>query len=173
MVDSIKERKAKAKEIIENLKRIGRKVYEIPLGGASAISTIGFVLAMYELAEQMRISNIEIDHLFFSSSTGGTHAGMLIGAKLFGFENLRIVGISPEPEAKAEIVSEVERLLTEVGDLLEIETSDLYSKIEIFDQYAGEGYCLETAEGNEAFKLLAELKRLFSILFIQQRQWRD
>lgn len=155
-VDSIAQRNRTAREILENLKQSGAKVYEIPLGGASAVSTLGFVSAMLELSEQIRVQNVEFDHLFFSSSTGGTHAGMLIGAKLFGLENMRIIGISPEPAAKAEIVGEIERLLTEAGDLLEIETSDLSSKIEIFDEYAGEGYCVETAEANQAAKLLAK-----------------
>lgn len=155
-VDSIEERKAKTKELVDNLKQTGAKVYEIPLGGASAISTLGFVSAMHEISKQIRAQNVEFDHLFFSSSTGGTHAGMLIGAKLFGLENMRIIGISPEPAVKVEIFGEVERLLTEAGNLLEIETSDLSSKIEIFDEYAGEGYCVETAQANEAVKLLAK-----------------
>ena len=155
LVDSIEERKAKANEIFEHLKQSGEKVYEIPLGGASAISTLGFVSAMQELSEQMNANNLEFDHLFFSSSTAGTHAGMLIGAKLFGLKDLRIIGISPEPNAKKEIVSEVERLIEEVGELLKIETKDLFAKIEVFDEYAGEAYCLETEKANEVFKLLA------------------
>ena len=80
---------------------------------------------------------------------------MLIGAKLFGLGNLRILGISPEPNAKLEIISEVERLLEEVSELLEISTDGLFENIEIFDEYAGEDYCIETAAASEAFKLLA------------------
>jgi len=156
LVDSISARKTKAANILESLKQFGVKVYEIPLGGATAISTLGFVLAMRELAEQIRAKKLKLDYLFFSSSTAGTQAGMLVGAKLFGLKDLRIVGISPEPNAKSEIILEVERLLVEVGDLLEIETTDLGSKIEVFDDYAGEGYCLETAEATEAFKVLAK-----------------
>lgn len=156
IVDSIAERNAKSAEIFENLKQSGETVYEIPLGGASAISTLGFVSAMQELSEQMKVQNLEFDHLFFSSSTAGTHAGMLIGAKLFGLENLRIIGISPEPNAKVEIVGEIEKLLTETGELLEIENEDLLGKIEISDEYAGEDYCIETADATDAFKLLAK-----------------
>lgn len=156
IVNSTAERNAKAAEIYANLKRSGEQVYEIPLGGASAISTLGFVSAMQELSEQMKVQNLEFDHLFFSSSTAGTHAGMLIGAKLFGLQNLQIIGISPEPNAEVEIVGEIEKLLMETGELLEIETDDLFGKIEISDEFAGEGYCIETADANDAFKLLAK-----------------
>lgn len=155
IVNSIAERKAKASEIFNHLKQSGQKVYEIPLGGASAISTLGFVSAMRELSEQMRFLNVDFNHLFFSSSTAGTHAGMLVGANLFGLENLRIIGISPEPDAKKEIVSEIEKLLFEVGELLETKTVHLAEKIEILEEYAGQDYCVETAEANDSFKLLA------------------
>lgn len=158
IVESIAERKAKAKEIFDNLKRSGKKVFQIPLGGASAISTLGFVWAMRELFGQMKTQNLEFDHLFFSSSTAGTHAGMLLGAKIFGLENMRIIGISPEPTSKTEIASEVERLLKETGELLEIETNDLREKIEVFDEFAGEGYCIETDKANVAFKFLARME---------------
>lgn len=156
LVNSIEERKRKTAESFENLTQSGVKVYEIPLGGASSVSTLGFVSAMRELSEQIRVQKLKFDHLFFSSSTAGTHAGMLIGAKLFGLEKLKIIGISPEPNAKVEIISKVERLLEETGELLEFETDDLCSKIKVFDEYAGEGYCVETEEANKAFKLLAK-----------------
>lgn len=156
IVDSITERKAKAAEVLGNLQQSGKKVYEIPLGGASGISTLGFVSAMNELSEQMQTQNFEFDHLFFSSSTAGTHAGMLIGKQLFGFEKLKIIGISPEPDAETEIVAEIERLLEEAGELLEMETDNLTEKIEIIDSYAGEDYCLEAEKAEEVFKLLAE-----------------
>lgn len=154
--DSIKERNEQAEEIVEKLNSSGEKVYRIPLGGACPVSTLGFVAAMHELSEQMKTQNLEFDTLVFPTSTAGTHAGMLIGAKLFGLENLRIIGISPEPKAEVEIIDEIERLLEETGELLEIETDDLIGKIEVFDQYAGEGYCVETVEANAAFKLLTE-----------------
>jgi D-cysteine desulfhydrase family pyridoxal phosphate-dependent enzyme len=156
IVDSIAERNSKAKEIFENLNSSGEQVYQIPLGGAAAISTLGFVLAMRELSGQMQLNNIKFDHLFLSSSTGGTHAGMLIGAKLFGFDGLKIIGISPEPDSKADIVSEVERLVQETGELLEIENDDLTAKIEIIDSYAGKDYCIETEEAEKTLRFLAE-----------------
>lgn len=155
LVDSIAQREARAAEVYENLKKSGEKVYEIPIGGASAVSTLGFVSAMQEISSQIQKLEIEFDHLFFSSSTAGTHAGMLLGAKIFGLRDMRIIGISPEPDAKNVIVSEIERLLDEAGKLLEISTADLKDKIEIDDRFAGAGYCVETAPANAALNLLA------------------
>lgn len=155
LVDSIEERKRKAAEIFDNLQCKGEKIFEIPLGGATAVSTLGFVSAMQELSLQMKEQKLEFDYLFFSSSTGGTHAGMLIGAKLFGLEKLKIIGISPEPNSREEIISEVEKLLNQTGKLLEFETEDLKDKIEVFDEYAGVDYCVETEKAEGIFKHLA------------------
>jgi D-cysteine desulfhydrase family pyridoxal phosphate-dependent enzyme len=155
IVDSIEQRNTKAKELVDALSNAGERVYQIPLGGASAISTLGFVLAMNELREQMQTKEVEFDHLIFSGSTAGTHAGMLIGAELFGFEDLRIIGISPEPNSESYIKSEVERLLKETGELLEMEVADLFSKIEISDKYAGQDYCVESEIAEETYRLLA------------------
>lgn len=154
IVDSIVERNAKAAELVAEIKQQGVKVFEIPLGGALAHGTLGFVTAMSEISAQMKILGVELDHIFFASSTAGTHAGMLVGKKLFDLDNLRIVGIAPEPNA-GEISGEVKRLLREAGELLGVSTRDLRDEIEICGEYAGEGYCLETAQANGALKLLA------------------
>jgi len=153
LADSIEERRKKAAELFENLRASGSKVYQIPLGGASALSTLGFVSAMKELAGQMQ--GRQFDHLFFSSSTAGTQAGMMIGAELFGLEKLRIVGVAPEPAAGAEITAEIERLLKETGELLKIEIDHLSSNPEVVDEYAGSGYCVETEKARRASDLLA------------------
>jgi D-cysteine desulfhydrase family pyridoxal phosphate-dependent enzyme len=153
LVDSIEERRKKAAEIFENLRADGLKVYQIPLGGATALSTLGFVSAMKELAGQMR--GFRFDHLFFSSSTAGTQAGMMIGAELFGLERLSIVGIAPEPAAGPEIKAEIIRLLKDAGELLEIEIDHLTSSAEVVDEYAGSGYCVETEKARRASDLLA------------------
>lgn len=160
IVDAIAERKAKATQIIAEHARRGEKIFEIPLGGALAVGALGFISAMGELAAQAKEKNVKFDRIIFSSSTAGTHAGMLAGKKLFGFENVKITGFAPEPET-AEIVSGVEKLLGEVGELLGFSTDDLRGEIEIVGDYAGEDYCVETAEAQNAFKLLARAEGVF------------
>lgn len=155
LVDSIEERKRVAAKLAREIANEGKKIYEIPLGGAVNVGSLGFVLAMREIAAQASDLGVQFDTIVFSSSTAGTHAGMLIGAKLFGLETSRFLGMSPEPDAIEEITAEVMRLLREAGGLLQISTDELIDKIEINDEYAGDGYCVETSEADTALKLLA------------------
>jgi 1-aminocyclopropane-1-carboxylate deaminase/D-cysteine desulfhydrase-like pyridoxal-dependent ACC family enzyme len=152
---SIEERNCLADEISARLRGEGRKVARIPLGGALPEAALGFVRAIGELKTQVENLKIDFDRLVFSSSTGGTHAGMILGKRLFDFDNLTIVGVAPEPEA-AEVISETGRLLRETSELLNFPSDSLDEEIEITGDYAGTGYCVETAEANRTLKLLAE-----------------
>lgn len=155
LTNGIAERNRLADELTEKLRRARKKIARIPLGGALPEGALGFVPAIEELKTQAADLQIAFDHLFFSSSTGGTHAGMILGKRLFDLENLRVVGIAPEPDA-AEVVAETKRLLREAGALINFPIADLREEIEITGEYAGAGYCVETAEAEAALKLLAE-----------------
>lgn len=156
MTESIEERKAKAADVVAGMRADGMNVFEIPLGGALAHGVFGFGVAMKEMLGQARVMRIEFSHLYFSSSTAGTHSGLLLGAELNGLEGLCINGISPEPDSKDEITAEIKRLSREAGEILGIAADEPGQKINIFDEFAGEGYCMETAEANNAINLLAE-----------------
>ncbi|MEW8270156.1 MAG: pyridoxal-phosphate dependent enzyme, partial [Candidatus Thiodiazotropha taylori] len=67
-------------EIVENLKREGSQPYVIPYGGSNEIGAYGFVHAMAEL--EMQLDTSAITHIVFASSSGGTHAGMMLGRVL-------------------------------------------------------------------------------------------
>lgn len=161
LVESIAARNRLASEIAENLRRAGKKVFVIPLGGAVKEGALGFVRAIRETDEQAKKSGVNFSHVFFSSSTGGTHAGMLIGASVCGWEETKFVGISPEDNAADEIKSEAARLIAETGEPLGVEVGGLTERIEISDAYAGAGYCLETPEANTAIQLLARTEAVF------------
>lgn len=156
MAESIEERRAKAVEVVAKMRAEGVNVFEIPLGGALPHGVFGFATAMKEMLDQAAAMGIEFSHLYFSSSTAGTHSGMLLGAELNGAEGLCINGISPEPDSKDEIVAEIRRLGREAGEILGIIGYEPSREINVFDEFAGDGYCIETAEANNAINLLAE-----------------
>src|SRR6059058_2370172 len=79
------EREAKLSEIPDELRKQGGKPYVIPVGGSNGVGATGYVLAMTELAEQLDRINRHVDHVVFASSSGGTQAGMVVGAKVRGF----------------------------------------------------------------------------------------
>src|SRR5205823_7647571 len=79
------EREAKLGELADELRKQGSKPYVIPVGGSNGVGATGYVLAMMELAQQLDGMNRRIDHVIFASSSGGTHAGTVVGAKVRGF----------------------------------------------------------------------------------------
>jgi D-cysteine desulfhydrase len=66
----------------------------VPYGGSNATGALGYAFAMKELIDQ----NVGADWIVFATSSGGTHAGLLLGQRVFGFSG-KIMGISvDEPE---------------------------------------------------------------------------
>ena len=60
----------------------GRKPYLVPYGGSSPTGALGYAFAMKEFMEQ----NIHADWIVFGTSSGGTHAGLVLGQRVFGLQ---------------------------------------------------------------------------------------
>lgn len=74
----------------EELEAAGKKPYALPLGGSTPRGTMGYVLAMQELALQLDDDKVQI---FLPVGSCGTLAGVVLGAAIF-FPNAEIYGIS-------------------------------------------------------------------------------
>lgn len=79
-------------EVAENLRAQGGKPYVIPYGGSNAVGASGYAVAMQELAAQLQQQKLRLDAIVFASSSGGTQAGIVVGARAIGF-NGDIIGI--------------------------------------------------------------------------------
>ncbi len=68
------------------LQRRGERAYVIPEGGSNGLGALGYVDAMSEIAEQGRVGLCpkEFDHVFFACGSGGTAAGVALGASKTG-----------------------------------------------------------------------------------------
>src|SRR6266850_5668299 len=60
----------------------GMKPYLVPYGGSSSTGALGYAFAVKEFMEQ----NVHVDWIVFATSSGGTHAGLILGQHLFGYE---------------------------------------------------------------------------------------
>ena len=74
--------------LIKALKAQDKKPYVIPYGGSNEIGALGFVEAMIELKQQKQT----FSHIIFASSSGATHAGMIVG-KALTEQNCQLIGI--------------------------------------------------------------------------------
>jgi D-cysteine desulfhydrase len=88
-----KERDTRLNQVAEDLAAAGKKPYVIPVGGSNSIGSVGYVSAMLELETQLKEMDINPDAIVFATSSGGTQAGLTLGAKIINFKG-RILGIS-------------------------------------------------------------------------------
>ncbi len=72
-------------EIGDQLRAAGRRPYLIPYGGSNAIGAASFALAVQELRDQLEAEGLAADRVVVASSSGGTQAGMQVGARATGF----------------------------------------------------------------------------------------
>ena len=87
------ERDERLIQIADELEEKGKRPYVIPVGGSNSIGSVGYVDAMLELVNQMDDLSITPDSIVFATSSGGTQAGLALGAKLAGFKG-DVLGIS-------------------------------------------------------------------------------
>ena len=79
--------------IEEELRSAGKRPYVIPYGGSNEIGALGFVEAVRELGAQLASMGEMPDAIVFPSSSGGTQAGLIVGAKVQGLRSA-LVGIA-------------------------------------------------------------------------------
>ncbi len=66
-------------DLTEELKAQGVKPYSIPIGGSTAVGALGYIVAYQEIVEQAVALNLSPKTIVFTSSSGGTHAGLVAG----------------------------------------------------------------------------------------------
>ena len=136
----------------------GRTPYIIPYGGSNAIGAGGYVLAMEELARQCSEQQLVVDHIVVASSSGGTQAGMVTGARAANLGG-RVLGISIDKsrEELSQLVLDLARLTAAHLDLRFEIAAD---SVEVADQYVGEGYGVFGEPEREALSLVARTEGL-------------
>ncbi|MCI2425961.1 D-cysteine desulfhydrase family protein [Candidatus Acetothermia bacterium] len=143
----------------EDLKSKGSNPYIIAAGGSTPIGCTGYYVALTELLTQVNEMEIHINHLLLASGGGGTHAGVVLGAKALNFA-LNVIGISVSRPADA-IVERVSQLSEETASLLGHKLRFSAAEMEVYDQYIGDGYAIPTPEGLAAIRLVAQTEGIF------------
>lgn len=137
----------------------GRDPFLIPYGGSSPTGAAAYAYAVRELAAQgVDDSKVEADWIVFATSSGGTQAGLVVGAKLFGFEG-QVLGISvDEPAEKLQGI--VASLATETAKLLGEGGAFAPQDILVNADYLGAGYAVMGEPERGAIQLFARHEAL-------------
>jgi D-cysteine desulfhydrase family pyridoxal phosphate-dependent enzyme len=149
-----KDRDRILQETFDRATKEGKKPYLVPYGGSNATGALGYAFAMKELIDQ----DVGTDWIVFATSSGGTHAGLLLGQRIFGF-NGSILGISVD-ESKEWLKKEVSQLASatseKVGERIEFMPSDVLVNAD----YCDAGYGVVTEREREAIRLFASCEGL-------------
>ncbi len=148
-------RDADLKRAFEEAWAEGRRPYLVPYGGSSPVGAAAYAYALEELLVEQ---GFQPDVIVLASSSGGTQAGLLAGARLLGFPG-RIVGISVD-EAADVLRERVARLASEVLDRLRNPGRIAPEEVEVVDTYAAPGYGVLTEKEEEAIFLAARTEGL-------------
>ena len=131
----------------------GRRPFVIPYGGSNPVGASGYAAAMEELMSQCAEYGMNFDRIVFASSSGGTQAGLIVGAHAASYRG-QILGISVDPTA-AVLKQAVAELATATAAHLGIDRTFSPDEIVANDDYLGGGYAVIGALERESVRLLA------------------
>ena len=141
-------------ETFDNAVVDGKKPYLVPYGGSSPTGALGYAFAVEELMKQ----NVHADWIVFGTSSGGTHAGLVLGQRVFGFKG-KVLGISiDEPEAW--LKTRVSELATQASEKMGERIQFGPDAVLANDSYCKAGYGVLTEAEREAVRLFARTEGL-------------
>jgi D-cysteine desulfhydrase family pyridoxal phosphate-dependent enzyme len=132
----------------------GRAPYLAPYGGSSPTGALGYAFAMDEFIQQ----DVHADWILFASSSGGTQAGLVLGARLFGYRG-HLLGISID-EPQAALQTHCAKLASEASEKVGERVIFAPNEVEVNAEYCSAGYGVLTDLEREAVRLFAKYEGL-------------
>lgn len=149
-----KDREAASSQVFDSAWSEGKRPFLISYGGSNPTGALGYVNAFAEMVAQ----GLSPDVIVFPSSSGGTQAGLVLGAKIHKSQT-RILGISVDEPAD-ELQSRIVKLVNESAERLQILDDIGVNEVHVNDQYIGGGYGVVSALERDAIKVFARKEGL-------------
>ncbi len=146
-------------DLAARLREEGRKPYVIPAGGASPVGVLGYVAAALEIMEQAERQGWKPSYVFMADGTCAMHAGLLLGLRLLGADDVEVVGISVSRDRHT-ASQRIAGLIEQASQLLRVENPVRSSDIVVFDDYIYGSYGSIVGEVVETMKLAARTEAL-------------
>lgn len=137
---------------------LGHRALAVPTGGSDGVGVWGYIEAAAELGSDLQQAGIEQAHVVCASGSGGTQAGLTLGAALHQLP-VSVWGVN--------VCDDEQYFLTKIADDVadwrhrfpDVPPVDLDPRV--LDGYVGEGYGRASPE---VFDLIAQLSQLEGIL---------
>ncbi|MBC8185425.1 D-cysteine desulfhydrase family protein [candidate division KSB1 bacterium] len=144
--------------LADDLREEGFNPYIIPEGASDEIGTLGYVAATEEISQQLTDLKLDIDYVVCAVGSGGTHAGLLLGQKLFD-QKYQVVGFNVCDDEEF-FVNKIHKIGNEAIQRYNLPTELNRDEIKIIDGYVGEGYALNRPEEIDFIKEVASKEGL-------------
>jgi D-cysteine desulfhydrase len=141
--------------IFAQLKGQGKIPYVVPYGGSNELGAISFIDAVAELQQQKQ--GREFSHVVFASSSGGTHAGLILGKHIYQ-KSFDLVGINIDKDTNATLPfdQQITQLVNNSAKFIGLDYSFSKNELILNDDYVGNGYGVVGPQENEAIALTAK-----------------
>ncbi|RKU39006.1 hypothetical protein C6496_03710 [Candidatus Poribacteria bacterium] len=145
-------------ELAKKLEAEGLKPYVVAGPRSTALAAVAFAWCIAEIAQQQEQLGIDADWIY-TSSVGGTQAGLVLGTKTLGLK------MKPFGSAPIRWENKHERLRTAANDAANIlgldNTRVADADIQNTDDYVGQAYGYLTPECIDALKLVVKTEGIF------------
>lgn len=145
-------------DIVTELNASGRRAFAAPVGCSSPLGSLGFARAFLELEAQCAATGVTPSAIVHTSTSAGTHAGLLVGRSL-AKSNVRLIAVDVAamfPDTAASYLDLAQEAAALLGHDLDLVAGD----VEICATQLGEGYGIHTSAATDAIKLLARTEAI-------------
>jgi D-cysteine desulfhydrase family pyridoxal phosphate-dependent enzyme len=132
-------------EAAREVREQGHRPYLVPVGGSlvrgdmdTPLGAVSYVAAFAELLAQMRALGAEPDYVIHSTGSGGTQAGLVVGARALT-DACQVIGISVS-DPKGTFSDDVLEIGQATDEALGLGLEVRPENVVVFDEYIGEGY---------------------------------
>jgi 1-aminocyclopropane-1-carboxylate deaminase/D-cysteine desulfhydrase-like pyridoxal-dependent ACC family enzyme len=144
--------------VSDQLVAAGLAPYAIPIGGSTAVGALGYAAAFIELLDQCDAADVAPSHVVFTSSSGGTHAGLLAGRAAAAHAGRDVPEVIAIGVAKGVNIGrpDVADLANRTLTLMQSTAIAAAEDVEVDTRWIGENYAVPTAAGDAAIRWAAE-----------------
>ena len=140
--------------LTEELISDGQRPHSIPIGGSTAVGAIGYAVAFDEIITQCESQDFVADAIVFTTSSGGTHAGLIAGLIRARANNPqkvlpKVIGIGVAKGVALNAIR-VAELANQTLTLLDEPTRATLEDVIIDANYMGSDYAMPTQAAAEA-----------------------
>lgn len=164
IIEVLEDEEVDRNEIIEGVakeqEKLGHRPYVVPVGGSAPegsmevpLGALSYTKAFLEIYQDVKKRKINADYVVFATGSGGTQAGLVVGAKALG-SPIKVLGISLSREA-ASVRENVAGIATDTARMLNLNMTFSPDEILVSDDYVMEGYGILTREIADAMKVVA------------------